>query len=439
MPPTLPDRYRLEVRLGDDEDVEEWLATDTALDRPVLLRYVEAGAGQARCDAFLDHVRAAAAVPHTHMAAVYAAGELDGSAYSISEWTGGMTLANRIRAHEGVPAEEFLPNASGLADALAAVHAAGHVHGSIDPDVIQFSAAHPAKLGGWGRARRWRDPDGDVKALAATLETTLTGREPGAVPPSQVVDRISPMVDRALADARSGRLDAEGLADALRAAPLQRARTAPAAGWTWRWVLPAIALVVAAGILVALGSALIQSGDRALPRPGTNTTRPGVAAGPTTTTREGTAVTTPPSQDVRVSIQRAIAYDPFGSDGEHDDLAPNAIDGDFATAWRTEGYFDPLPLLKPGVGLALEVTGPAEAIELSGIPSGTEFELRWAPTLPADFGAWTVVSTGTVRASQTLIEFPARDGGVWLVWLVDLPANEEGTYRSTIAEVRFRP
>ena len=38
MPPPLPDRYRLEVRVGRDDDIEEWLATDTQLDRPVLVR-----------------------------------------------------------------------------------------------------------------------------------------------------------------------------------------------------------------------------------------------------------------------------------------------------------------------------------------------------------------------------------------------------------------
>ena len=38
MPVAVPDRFRLEVRLGRDDDIEEWLATDTSLDRPVLIR-----------------------------------------------------------------------------------------------------------------------------------------------------------------------------------------------------------------------------------------------------------------------------------------------------------------------------------------------------------------------------------------------------------------
>jgi hypothetical protein len=38
MPPPVSDRYRLEMRLGKDDDIEEWLATDTSLERPVLIR-----------------------------------------------------------------------------------------------------------------------------------------------------------------------------------------------------------------------------------------------------------------------------------------------------------------------------------------------------------------------------------------------------------------
>ena len=37
MPPRLPERYRLNIRLGSDGDIEEWLAQDESLDRPVLI------------------------------------------------------------------------------------------------------------------------------------------------------------------------------------------------------------------------------------------------------------------------------------------------------------------------------------------------------------------------------------------------------------------
>ena len=55
----ISDRFRLEVRLGRDRDIEEWLGTDTALDRPVLVRLVSPEATDERRQRFLAAVRAA--------------------------------------------------------------------------------------------------------------------------------------------------------------------------------------------------------------------------------------------------------------------------------------------------------------------------------------------------------------------------------------------
>ncbi|MGH8928932.1 MAG: serine/threonine protein kinase, partial [Acidimicrobiia bacterium] len=71
MPPPLPDRYRLEVRLGRDQDIEEWLATDLNLDRPVLIRMLGPDASPKRREEFLSTVRAAAAVIHPHLEPIY--------------------------------------------------------------------------------------------------------------------------------------------------------------------------------------------------------------------------------------------------------------------------------------------------------------------------------------------------------------------------------
>ena len=114
MPPRLPERYRLNIRLGSDGDIEEWLAQDESLDRPVLVRYLAAEASLGRRASFLDGVRAAAGLTELHLQKVFAAGETAASAYSVSEWDGGVTFADRMRAGEGLPVEEFLPNAAGM-------------------------------------------------------------------------------------------------------------------------------------------------------------------------------------------------------------------------------------------------------------------------------------------------------------------------------------
>ncbi len=71
MAPKLPERYQTQVRLGRDGDVEEWLATDTALDRPVLIRSLDASASVERRRLYTEAVRDAARVAHMHLAKVY--------------------------------------------------------------------------------------------------------------------------------------------------------------------------------------------------------------------------------------------------------------------------------------------------------------------------------------------------------------------------------
>ena len=165
MPPRLPGRYRLNIRLGSDGDIEEWFAQDETLDRPVLIRYLAPESSEDRHAAFLANVRSAAALSDVHLQKVFAAGETTASAYSVSEWDGGVTIADRLRAEEAIPVAEFLPNASGLCLALARFHELGGVHGAIDTSSVHYSAAHPVKLGEFGRESRWSDAAEDTMAL----------------------------------------------------------------------------------------------------------------------------------------------------------------------------------------------------------------------------------------------------------------------------------
>ena len=169
MPASIPDRFQLELRLARDEDIEEWLATDTSLDRPVLVRSLGPEASPERRGQFVDNVRAVATVTHPHLARVFAVGEVEGGAYSVLEWTGGATISDRVAADRPIELSDFLPNAAGLAGALASLHVQGVTHGNIDLAAISYSGAHAAKLGGFGRATK-TDAAGDVRALAGVLD-----------------------------------------------------------------------------------------------------------------------------------------------------------------------------------------------------------------------------------------------------------------------------
>ncbi|MGH8912050.1 MAG: protein kinase, partial [Acidimicrobiia bacterium] len=263
MPPPLPARYRLEVRLGRDQDIEEWLATDEHLDRPVLIRMLGPDATEKRRADFLQAVQGAAAVRHPHLEPIFEAEEVADGAYFVSEWNGGMTLRSRLDSGETMEYPEFAANAAGLAGALSALHKAGLLHAAIEPGAILYTVSRPARLGGFGRARRYlASTAGDVSDLAGVLEQALTGFAPGGPPPSEVVDGVPPALDRALQAAQRGELSADALSHALEAIP----RPSPPVEIptrSWRTLVLAAVLTVLAAGLIAIGRVL--AGDTGVP------------------------------------------------------------------------------------------------------------------------------------------------------------------------------
>jgi hypothetical protein len=432
MAPQLPDRYQTQVWLGRDADVEEWLATDRTLDRPVLLRVLNSAASRRRVEAFVASIRVAAGIQHIHLAGVYAVGESPGGgAYSALEWNGGVSVADRLRASETLPVSEFLPNAAGLAEGLAAFHAAGATHGAIDSGAILFSAAHPAKLGAFGRPRRSLSPADDTVALARALRLALTGSDHPGLNPSQVVEGLPAAVDRALSEAETGKLDASGLATALRATPYVPP-PAPRGGWSWRWLIPATLLLVSAFLVAAVGLAIDVDPDSPFLFPATPP-----AATTTTTSATDTTTTQPPIPQTGTLEATAVVYDPFGDRTERDTDVPNVLDGNPDTSWRTERYFDPLARLnKPGVGLVFTVEGTPESIEFH-ISQDTRFTVGWAAAIPDDFEEWEAVASGTALTGTVSLQLPSRPGGSWLLWFTDLPEQDSGEYFTRVIEVVF--
>lgn len=441
MPPPLPDRYRLEIRLGRDGDIEEWLATDLSLDRPVLIRVLGPDTSPKRQERFLSDHREAARVAHTHVAAIYTAGPVEGGAYAVTEWSGGVTLADRMRADERPDIAEFLSNAAGLADGLAALHDNHVTHGAIDPSAISYAKAHPAKLGAFGRRAITWTPMADVQALGATLETVLTGQPAGVLPPSQMLDGVPAEMDRVLRSAQAGEIDAHQLADRLRSVPYS-APPEPARAWSWRWLTPVAVLAAAAAVIAILGSLLDAGPDSPILFPASPNPSTTVAllippeSSSTTTTTSPTAQEEPPAPPVEVVS--AFAYDPLGDGDEHGDNVVHLLDGDRETNWRTERYFDPLPLLKAGVGVVFEVAGTPSMVEISGMSPGTLFSIRWAEELAASPDGWQQVASGTAISTVQQVQLPRRTNGMWLIWLTNLPPQDEG-YFTAITDVRFLP
>jgi serine/threonine protein kinase len=428
VPASIPDRYSLEVRLGRDGDIEEWLATDTSLDRPVLIRSLGPDSSNERRRQFVESVASAAKTAHPHLARVFAVSSVDGGAYAVSEWTGGATVADRVAANQPIDLPDFLPNAAGLAGALAALHHNDAIHGAIDPSAISYSGAHPAKLGAFGRPID-NDALGDVRALSSALETALTGSPPGGPPPSERVDGVPRAIDTILRLGQAGKLTAEDLEKSLRAAPTPRPPQPESGPIPKRLLIAAIGLIVVAVALVAVGFVLSGGTAPVVPTPTTESVSSTTATSAVTTTVDlGNASATDPA-----------TLDPFGEGGENDQLVANILDRDPATEWVTERYLDPLPLLKPGVGVTVRVSGTPTHLEILGFTASTAFEVYWSNQLVDDPSSWERIAGGHASPASTALDLPPRTDGFWLIWLTDLPTRPDGDFQAAIAELRFSP
>lgn len=137
----------------------------------------------------------------------------------------------------------------------------------------------------------------------------------------------------------------------------------------------------------------------------------------------------------------ATDLDPQGDPPEeYPELAAAAVDGDPATAWRTETYFDqlgPPPGLKTGVGLTVDLGSSQEFsqidLTLIGAPSEvTYFLTDKAPRAIKGLTALEQVSADKSQVQTSLTE-PAS-GRYLVVWFTSLP-EVDGGFRGEIAEI----
>jgi len=137
----------------------------------------------------------------------------------------------------------------------------------------------------------------------------------------------------------------------------------------------------------------------------------------------------------------AAAFGPYGAgQGDNSDLAPLAIDGNPATAWRTDWYTTArFGNLYPGTGLLVDMGRPttitAVRIKL-GRADGAGFQLRVgaAPALAAlPPVAHAANAGGVVRLRLTT---PAH-GRYVLIWFTSLPPDPAGTFQASVYNLRL--
>ncbi len=150
---TLLDHYRIEGVLGRGGIGTVYRATDTKLNRPVAIKFLTAAVADADARRrFKQEAETASALNHPHIVTVYDVGEHDGREYIVSELIDGGTLDDWAAAakHSWRQSVELL---TGVADALAAAHAAGVLHRDVKPGNILIGANGYAKLADFGLAK----------------------------------------------------------------------------------------------------------------------------------------------------------------------------------------------------------------------------------------------------------------------------------------------
>src|SRR5260221_4298827 len=142
-------RYRLIKPLGRGAMSSVWLAQDDELERRVAVKMLAQSADPAR---FKRQARAAAALSHPNICALYDYGEADGRRYMVLEYLPNGSLEERLESGP-LPDDETLRLATEIAAGLAHAHERGLVHRDLKPANLLFDAEDRAKIADFGIAR----------------------------------------------------------------------------------------------------------------------------------------------------------------------------------------------------------------------------------------------------------------------------------------------
>ncbi|MGK2950531.1 MAG: hypothetical protein ACSLFP_18305, partial [Acidimicrobiales bacterium] len=199
------------------------------------------------------------------------------------------------------------------------------------------------------------------------------------------------------------------------------------------WLLPTIVLVVVA-VALGLASLLIgRSGAGDL----LGDVRDVISGAPSPTAIEITGAT---AFDPDCDRSLCEAGQRGGDGSENGDDAPLVLDGRADTAWVTESYDQrDITLLKPGVGLVLELGSAADltTLEIDSPTNDWRAEIYVADAVPGDLAGWgevVAVTEGTPAGTAT-IDLGGQRGAAVLIWITDR-GDAPSRAPATISEVR---
>ncbi len=155
---------------------EVYRARDVRLSRDVALKVLhsEVASDSARVRRFEQEAKAASALNHPNILAVYDTGENEGSPYIVTELLEGLTLRERL-ALGGLGTRKTVEYAVQVARGMAAAHERGIVHRDLKPENLFVTRDGLVKILDFGIAKLGRPGEEGLGTKAETLSNTSPG------------------------------------------------------------------------------------------------------------------------------------------------------------------------------------------------------------------------------------------------------------------------
>ncbi|MFT4114642.1 protein kinase domain-containing protein [Silvibacterium sp.] len=177
------EHYQLERRIGAGGSGVVYLATDTLLMRPVVLKVLKRGSltvEQMRTTV-LREARMASAIEHPNVCAIYEVGEQGEEAFIVMQYVPGQSL-DKLIARGPSSLQLVLSVGIQVADGLSAAHSLGIFHRDLKPANVMLTDGGLAKILDFGLARRLNpeeaefDPAKPSRRKPGPIAATYTAR-----------------------------------------------------------------------------------------------------------------------------------------------------------------------------------------------------------------------------------------------------------------------
>ncbi len=177
------ENYEIVRKLGAGGSGVVYLANDTLLQRPVVLKILRAGpmSPVEMRSTILREARLASAIEHPNVCAIYEVGETGGEGFIAMQYVPGQSL-DRLIAQGPASLQLVLSVGIQIADGLQAAHALGIFHRDLKPQNVMLTDGGLVKILDFGLARRLQpeeasfDPAKQGLPKDASLAATYTAR-----------------------------------------------------------------------------------------------------------------------------------------------------------------------------------------------------------------------------------------------------------------------